>query len=157
MGFLYCPSCGKEISEAAVIPACPNCYHPFDAKVWRETYEQKLSVENVRRAEEAKKRKQASVWKAQGLCPECGMTLEWLIADENIGIRYGDWEGRYCKTVGCKHSQNNRDGIPVEERMLNGRPSGIVRFFSKVEKVEFDKEKIDTFKKFFNFMVNPEY
>ena len=115
MGFLYCPSCGKEISELAVIPACPNCFHPFNAKVWRKTQEQKIALERARFAEENKKEEQSRTWQKQGRCPECGGELYWSIRkgeyNEHSGNYMDDYDEQYCKKYGCRHSKN---GIPVK-------------------------------------------
>jgi len=123
MGFLYCPSCGKEISELAVISACPNCYHPFDATVWRETEKQKREAEKQYLAQRELKRKkeeeQKRIWKGQGRCPECGGILSWIRESEYnecmmMSFRY---ERQYCETPSCIHGKYERR-IPVNSREI---------------------------------------
>jgi len=37
MGFVYCPNCGKGMSEESARTDCINCGHPFNASIWRMT------------------------------------------------------------------------------------------------------------------------
>jgi len=83
MGSLYCPNCSKAISELANISACPNCYHPFNAKVWLETYERKQKKIETDRA-------QSKAWKENGLCEYCGGKL--FVSEWEKGY---DWGGSY--------------------------------------------------------------
>jgi len=73
MGSLYCPNCSKAISELAVIPACPNCYHPFNARIWRETHEKKQKEAEM---EYQRKQEQSEIWKKKGRCEYCGGRLK---------------------------------------------------------------------------------
>jgi len=124
MGFLYCPTCDKAISEHAKnLAACPNGCHPFDAKVWRETYEQKMAQKRLKEEEKKEqariKEKQKGMWEAKGLCPECGGKLSWVRESEYnecmmMSFRY---ERQYCKTPSCMHSKYGY-GIPVNSREI---------------------------------------
>ncbi|MCL1957242.1 MAG: hypothetical protein FWF63_07960 [Fibromonadales bacterium] len=73
MGFLYCPNCNKGVSDLAEIPACPDCFHPFNAKMWRETYEDKQRKVEM---EQQRKREQSETWERNGLCGNCGGRIE---------------------------------------------------------------------------------
>ena len=46
MELIYCPVCSKAISSQAVITACPECFHPFNANEWKEERAKKSAKEN---------------------------------------------------------------------------------------------------------------
>ena len=46
MELLYCPVCSKAVSSQAVITACPDCSHPFNANEWKEERAKKSAKEN---------------------------------------------------------------------------------------------------------------
>jgi len=45
METIYCPVCSKAVSPQAVITACPDCCHPFDANEWKEENAKKAAKE----------------------------------------------------------------------------------------------------------------
>ena len=67
MGLVPCPECGKrEISDKAKtkdVPACPECYRPFDVKEWKRIDAQKDS--DAQEAEIEKRETEAKANKAQ--------------------------------------------------------------------------------------------
>jgi hypothetical protein len=44
METIYCPICSKAISSQAVITACPECCHPFNANEWKEERAKKIAT-----------------------------------------------------------------------------------------------------------------
>jgi threonine synthase len=102
MGFLYCPNCDKGISDLATIPACPDCFHPFNARMWLK--ESKKQMEERQRvaafeAEQRKKREQEDAWRKSGRCEYCGgyISSEY----KNAGGKVARWETVYeCSSCG---------------------------------------------------------
>jgi len=79
MGFIYCPNCEKKVSDIAVLTACPECYHPFNAKKWlnitkkqqkelKDKLEKEKEIEKIRVEkiiEERKKRKEKEIFEIE--------------------------------------------------------------------------------------------
>ena len=68
MANVFCPNCGKGISEEATIECCLGCAHPFNVEKWREV---KRQEDEQRRKKEA----QRAEWENQGKCTKCGGSL----------------------------------------------------------------------------------
>jgi len=103
MGFLYCPNCGMSISDQASIPACPKCYHPFNAQEWRRVQAQKDAVaaeeknkKDAAAAEEKRKKEEEeqrlNYAKNNNECPSCHNPISWDTK------RYSDHGGGYITT-----------------------------------------------------------
>jgi len=108
MGFLYCPICGKGVSDQAKIAACPNDFHPFNAAEWRRIDEQKKDEEE----KEKKVRRQVQVANSlAGLC-HCGGSFGGV---ERITLGSGVIR-EYKQCLLCGSSKDIVDDVGRHER-----------------------------------------
>jgi hypothetical protein len=80
METIYCPVCSKKISDEAVITACPDCCHPFNAHEWKEARAKKIATVYGELEEKLKTRRKVQLIDAYN---KQKSTTGWTFYNEN--------------------------------------------------------------------------